>query len=753
MRTVGFALVLFALVLPTTAALIEVEALTVAGGNVMSAEGASAGKALRLNLEEATSGPVASLPLPADVKPGKYLAALRVQFFPTDVYSDAFGLSAGGPGRTFMPTDCPDPRASDWRVWTVPVIVGEEEPKLVVWLDRNTSFTEPKTRALLIDSLNLTPQGSGAFLVSVQPNKVMYTPGEEVVARVQLRNPGGSAANCRVRATELRDLGVSRKVGAQTVTVAAGGEQSLELKWKLGPEEYGREVRVEMLDAGGQVLDRVSEYFHVADNVWKVAMRSTRGPHMTHPDSVYCDIKTPEAWAEFINQRFPNTIRAKYGTFNEAFAWAPDDVFYLTPTEETWISGQGTYQHVRQRILDMMKVYKDLGVWPITYAKSAASGPPSYESMRKHPEWGLGRYQVQFDQQMVRDWDKQIPGQEKTIFYTWLSLVLNITIPEIVDTAINEILDSAEMFGWRGARYDDHYTYWGQPYHEMSTRNMQRIFDLSKQRNPDFVWGFNYITMGTTCVWPSAPLPDVPWKQGLRDPELPADPSPPRFANMPEPYPELKIACENGGYIMNEEARGAWHSTYSNYARLLTHEARLVRGMGGHYGPIPFDPQPQSAFNRIYPDLLRAATRSHTYGDIRGGTEFLQFLTRFSDLIYGTGLQPIADPEAALTVDADPGVWWHMFAYTQKDAGRDRIVVHLLSAPLADQISENKFGQVRKISATTVTYKGQAPVVRAWELSPFMEGFARTLTPQGKSVKPTDFYLWKVIVLDLKGGA
>jgi hypothetical protein len=605
---------------------------------------------------------------------------------------------------------------------------------------------------VLLDSLNLQRQGDQAFLVSVQPEKVMYLPGEEAVAQVQVRNLGVATAG-RLRAVEIRGLGIVREVGEQTVTLPAASEQAVEFKWKLGPEEYGREIRVEMLDKTGQAVDQVSDYFHVADNVWKVAMRAAGGPHMTNPASVYCDIKTPEAWGAYIGTQFPDALRASYGNFAEWFAWAPDDAFDMTPTQASWISGQGCYQETRSRVMDLMGVYKQLGVWPITYAKSAASGPPCYEFMRQHPEWNLGRYQAGFDQQFVRDWNKQIPGQEKTIFYTWQSLVLDITQPGIVDAAINEILDSAAMFGWRGARYDDHYTYWGKPYDALSTRNMQRIFDLGKKRNPGFVWGFNYIASWTTCVWPGKPLPDVPWKQSMHDPALPADPSPPRFEKMPEVYPELKVACENGAYIMNEQAREASTGTYSSYARLLTHEARLVRSYGGHYGPIPFDPQPQSAFNNIYPDLLRAAARAHTYGNLRGGTSFLQFVTRYSDLIYGTSLEPIADPESVLTVEAEPGLWWHMFAYTFKEAGRERVLVHLLSAPTQDKIQDNKDGQVRKITGASVTYQGPGAIAKAWELSPYMEGWVRPLTPQGKTVKPSDFYLWKIIVLELKGGA
>ena len=56
------------------------------------------------------------------------------------------------------------------------------------------------------------------------------------------------------------------------------------------------------------------------------------------------------------------------------------------------------------------------------------------------------------------------------------------------------------MFGFKGARYDDHYTFWGKPYDALSTANMAKIFEIGKQRNPKFVLGFNYITSGVPWV-------------------------------------------------------------------------------------------------------------------------------------------------------------------------------------------------------------------------------------------------------------
>jgi hypothetical protein len=731
-------------------ATLEWEKMKVEAGTVVKGDAYSGGEAVRIPLDQAKAGQKTLVSLLVDAKPGKHELALRLRFEPADAYADSFTVTVGATSLTFMPTDYPDPKDADFRLWRVVFVADEKTPVLKLALQRPQT-TEPKTAAVILDSLSLQERSTDAFLVRTRLNKVLYEPGEEAKCVVNLHNAGDAAAARDVRLVEVLDLGATRELGSQKANVAAKADAELTFAWNVGNQQYGREVRAEVLDRQGQAVDWDSGYVNVADNVWKVAMRASGIPHMTHPDSVYCDIKTPEAWKKYLAQ-FADRLHANYGNFLEWFAWAPDDVFYMTPAEESWISGQGCYQHVRSRVLDLNRTMNENGVWPITYAKSAASGPPCYEFMRKHPEFGLGRYQVQFDQQFVRDWAKQIPGKEKTIFYTWMSLVLDITRPQIVDAAIHEILSSGEMFGFRGARYDDHYTFWGKPYDELSTRNMQRIFELSKQRNPKFVWGFNYITMGTQCVWPGQPLPDTPWKQKAKAAGVPADPCEPVWQKPPEPYPELKVACENGGYIMNEEARGAHGGTYTNYARLLAHEARYVRKLGGHYGPIPFDPQAPSAFDTIYPDLLRCATRSHTYGDMRVDTKLKQFVTRYSAFIYGTALEPILDPEPVLTVDAAPGVWWHLFAYTWKEGDRSRVLVHLLSAPKNDKVNSNRSGVAGKVTNVSVRYDGPEAVTQAWELSPFIQDFCKPLAVQEKTVRPGDFHLWKIVVFELKGG-
>jgi hypothetical protein len=130
----------------------------------------------------------------------------------------------------------------------------------------------------------------------------------------------------------------------------------------------------------------------------------------------------------------------------------------------------------------------------------------------------------------------------------------------------------------------------------------------------------------------------------------------------------------------------------------------------------------------------------------------LRFVTRYSAFIYGTDLQPIIDPETVLKVETTPGgagVWWHNYCYNYVHNGSKKVVVHLLGSPQNDRIFENKTGEVRKVKTCRVTYNGPEKVVKAYELSPFVEGERRELTVDGQSVKTSDFYLWDMVVLEL----
>ena len=689
----------------------------------------------------------------APAAPGKYRIVLRVKLEPADACSDYFKLAYGGAEQLFLGTDNPDPKNPDFRVWTLTYITppagnAQAKPELECSVEAHRFRKEPRFTALLAESISVERVGQSVSLTAARTNKLLYEPGEEISFSVTVKNWTAEPAHAELRATEFSDLGTSKMIFRQSVTIKAAAEEAATYTWNVGPEEYGREIRVELLDDGKKVIDAMSDYFNVADNVWKVAIRAASGPHMTHPDSVHCPYKTDEQWKKFLAD-FPAQLHAEHGNFMEWFAWSPDDAYFMTPMKDSWISGQGCYQHKRSRIIELNKVYRDNGVWPMTYAKSAASGPPSFEYMRKHPEFHLGRYQSQFDQQMVRDWNKQIPGQEKTIFYTWMSLVVDVTQPKLLDHCINEILDSAEMFGFKGARYDDHYTFWGKPYDALSTANMAKIFDIGKQRNPKFVFGFNYITSGVPWVWPPNPLPPEPCKTAAKEAGAVPDPAPVKWAKEPDYPGEFTTACGNGAFMMDEEARGAWSGTFSNYARLVNHEASVVRKLGGHFGPIPFDPAPVSAFNAYFPESLRAASRAHTYGRQPSAT-FAKFLTRYSDLIYGAALEPLTEPEAALKVDAVPGVWWHLFCYKYKQGGTLRAVVHLLSPPAKDAIQENTPGVAPRIHDVSVTYAGPEKPVRAWELSPFIDGFQRELPLAGNTVKPSDFHFWTMVVFDLE---
>ena len=301
---------LVALCLGLTAATGQTVKTPLPTGDMVSDKTASSGKLLKIDLEKAKPGPVATIKLTG--KPaGKYVATLRLKLSPVDSYSESFMLSAGNDSRAFMGTTNPDPTNSDYRLWVLPFVYdGKGELALKVVMNRQGGAEDKHARGMLLDHLDVKTIGR-SYIESIRPNKVCYDPGDEISCAVTLHEP---KAAMTVRAIESFGLAESREVA----TAKVGRDGKLTLKWNAGKDEYGRAVRVELLSAG-KIIDEASDVYNVTDNVWKVAMAANvQGMHMSDPRSIYCSAKTDEQLAENINVG----TRATYGNFKEAFASA-----------------------------------------------------------------------------------------------------------------------------------------------------------------------------------------------------------------------------------------------------------------------------------------------------------------------------------------------------------------------------------------------------------------------------------------------
>ena len=100
-------------------------------------------------------------------------------------------------------------------------------------------------------------------VLEVSPAKVRYQPLEQVTVLTRLVNPTAAALEGTLVGEEIRAADTRREVFRENVSLAAGEERQVTCSYPLGPEEYGREIRVRLL-VGGQEVAEGRNFFAVS---------------------------------------------------------------------------------------------------------------------------------------------------------------------------------------------------------------------------------------------------------------------------------------------------------------------------------------------------------------------------------------------------------------------------------------------------------------------------------------------------------
>ena len=136
----------------------------------------------------------------------------------------------------------------------------------------------------LITLSALAPFGiaqEGGEKVSVErviPNKILYALNENASALVWLKNTSPQAQAGTLVAAELRDLSEAHEVAWLDLLLEPDQERKdISISWNVGPEMYGRELRVEFVKEGN-VISSASEFFGVADDWLRVNINGGWGP-------------------------------------------------------------------------------------------------------------------------------------------------------------------------------------------------------------------------------------------------------------------------------------------------------------------------------------------------------------------------------------------------------------------------------------------------------------------------------------------
>ncbi len=588
---------------------------------------------------------------------------------------------------------------------------------------KSADALKPTDLRVACDRVELTLlRAAPVAVASVSVAKIHYAPGDTVSAKAELL--GGAAGGAfTFRVEVVTELDATREVFSTNFQLAPGERKELPFQFKLSNAEFGHELRG-VLVAGGKEVHSSSEFFGVSKNVYRVGItgrhvgQSTRG-------------LTPERAAEVM----ATNVRA-YANYFECFAWAPCDYSDLTPKTEEFVSGQTQYPgSVAGMKLQLAEAHRR-GLKAITYGKACGAGISGFLTYQQHPEFfghafGSGPATEQMstfllERMLENDYNFNRPSDGG--WRHWASLWTRFDFNPAVDFGADELVRSAEMFGWDGVRWDGHFT-----------ENQHRCIDRINAKRPGYVHGYNsaFANCGSKLF-------------------LPPDQS------------DFHDIAKDHGLIMDESVRG--HSRWSDgsmrtFYEGICREADYVKRIGGLPLFITFDMgSRQDVTWNVLSGL--AAGQRYTYltspGDYAFGT-LPKFLTRYSAFVWDDTAM-VANAAQHFQVTLAPGspptaaVWFDQSTWLRKlPDGRQQVLLHLLNFPGYRHYAQRVQTPPTWLSNVTVSAKLPvgAKLARAFHVSPDLVEGHHTLTPKTEGDAATlvlpEVKLWSIVVLEFSG--
>ncbi len=509
------------------------------------------------------------------------------------------------------------------------------------------SFT-PSDLRVACDRVELTLLRPAPVAVGrVSVDKVHYVPNEQVSAKAELL-AGAAGGVLTFRAEVITELDSAKEVYTSSVQLMAGEKKEIAFSFKLGADEFGHELRCSLIGSANEVIHSSSEYFGVSANVYRVGITGRNVGQSTRE-------LTPEK-AEAVmagNQK-------QYANYFECFAWAPCDYSDLTPKTEEFVSGQTQYPgSVSGMKLQIATAHRH-GVKAITYGKACGAGIAGFLTYQRHPEFfghsfATGPATEKFstfllERMLENDYNFNRPSDGG--WRHWASLWTRFNYDPAVDFGADELVRSAEMFGWDGVRWDGHFV-----------ENQRRCIDRINAQRPGFVHGYN--SAFANCGSPMF---------------LPPDQS------------DFHEIARDHGLIMDESVRG--HSRWTdgsmrNFYEGLCREANYEKRIGGLPLFITFDMgSKQDVTWNVLCGL--AAGQRYTYLTSPGDYAFgplPKFLTRYSAFVWDdTALIAKAADHFQVTppagAAANTALWWDQSAWLRKlPDGRQQVLLNVLNLP------------------------------------------------------------------------
>jgi hypothetical protein len=240
------------------------------------------------------------------------------------------------------------------------------------------------------------------------------------------------------------------------------GREATDLLHLLGPEEYGREIRVRLL-AGDQEVACARDFFAVSKLPLWVAGgtsgdRSYRAENNGAGSFYVGPASGQDSWR---GVHYWKKMRRVYFEF---FSWAPGDISDLSPTDDLFPGGEGrlTYRS-RQTILLQNRMFQSVGIWPVSYVNGTCWAESGYKLFQQHPEWFLydsngeiGGYEMD-GREMYRRKDDANFDPQTTYNHIFFQACLNHSLPAVQEYVARQFINCGKMMGFSGVRLDVRY--------------------------------------------------------------------------------------------------------------------------------------------------------------------------------------------------------------------------------------------------------------------------------------------------------
>ena len=588
---------------------------------------------------------------------------------------------------------------------------------------RSVAQLKPFEHRLLCDRIELRPlRLSPALVARVEVDKVHYLPGETVKATARVAG-GRSGGAYTLVAEDVTEVAAARTVFTKKLQLGSE-EQAVEFEFPVGEREFGHELRCS-LRAGGAVRHARSEVFGVSRNVYRVGICGPGGPQ---------DMRNYTA-ARAAEQM--ERARRLYANYFERFAWAPCDYSNLAPQTEVFFSGQTQYPGSISGFKNLIGAAHKVGVKAITYGKACAAGIDGFKTFQRHPDFFGHRPEgpaceamsvFYLERMLANDYNLHAPPSQGG-WQHWASLWCNWSNPRTVEFGAQAIVDSIEMLGWDGVRWDGHFV-----------GAQKRFLEILKDKHPNFVHGYNI-----SFARPGSAL------------------------FMPPDTTDFHEVARDHGLLMDESVRDWSHSNFSSGAtrpfyEAMCREADYEKRIGGLPLFITFDMASKQDLTFGVLCGLAAGER-YTYitspGDFAFGP-LPKFLTRYSAFVWDD-TRRVARPDSAIAVAVGKGPkgaapWWRESVWLRKAAdGRQQLLINLLNPPGYTAFSSRVQPpptDLRDVALTVATPAG-ATLERAVHVSPDLtEGHAPLQAVQegkGSRVVLPRLHTWSIVVLEYSG--